>query len=224
MFTEHKKLFTKKYNREEETALPEAIMRGLYFGNNQTALDQAKKDGDVVPVETNEGKTFWAFQSFTKGQESGKLEEQKLAQSKKVNEDQHRLLASAFASVDWDWKYGDKDMKALTNGDKIPPAILNIVTQASESQSKLMKEAMQMIRGWKGDKDEDNLVKLRKGHAICNQNLAKLQHMKEFHELPGDLDPTRDNLDKMMVDMAQHTKQYNELVETCRAMVRAARK
>ena len=224
LFTEHKKVFTKKYSNEKETALPEGIMRGLYFNNSQVAMDQAKKDGDIVAVDVGNGKTFWAFQSYVKGQESGKLEEQTINQNKKISKDQHQLLQGAFASVDWEWNYVDKDVKALADGNKIPPAILNIVSQATDSQTKLMKEAMTMIKGWKGDKDSENLVLLKKGHAKCNQNLAQLQHMKEFHELPGDLDPSRANIDKVMLEMATHTKQYNELVETCRGLARAAKK
>ena len=224
VFTEHKKIFMKKYSKETETALPESVLRGLYFNNSQTALDEAKAAGDVVPVERPDGRTFWCFEAMEKGVVAGKMEEQEINQKKKVSKDQLKLLADNFAAVGWTWKYQDKDVSSLADAKKIPAAILNIVNQATDSQSKLMKEAMSMIKNWKGEKENRDLVALKHGHATCSQNLAKLQHMKEFQELPGDMAPTRANLDKIMMEMAVHTKDYNELVETCRGRLRALKK
>ena len=223
LFQEHKKVYLNKYKKDKETALPEAIMRGLYFNNSQAAFDDAKKAGDIVPVEEG-GKTFWSFQSLEKGTVHGKVEEQSLKQSKKVNAQQHTLLGDCFNEVGWSLNYQDKDVKALASGKKIPSSILDIVKQATESQAKLMKEAMVMIKSWKGEKDDEFLVKMKQGHAVCSQNLAKLQHMKEFEELPNNLPANRENLDDLMMGMAVHTKEYNELVETCRGRLRALKK
>ena len=65
---------------------------------------------------------------------------------------------------------------------------------------------------------------MKKGHAVTTQNLAKLSHMKEFGELPDEMDATKENLDKIMMEMAKHTKEYNILVETTRGYVRAEAK
>ena len=220
LFQEHKKIFSKKYAREEESAMPELVMRGLYFANSETAMEEAKKRGEIIPVDCGNDKVFWAFTTFSKGVETGRLEEQSLLSKKKVSKEQAKLLAEAFKHVGWSWKYQDKDIAKLSDG-QIPPVILTLVTQATESQQKLAKEAMIMIKNWKGAKADERLVKLKKGHAVCNTNLAKLAHMREFHELPDDMEPTRTNLDKLMQEMAAHTKEYNELVETCRGVLRS---
>lgn len=223
LFSEHKKVYARKYSKEKDVALPESIMRGLYFGNCQKTMDQAKADGDIIPVDCGNGKQFWSFTSFTKGTESGRLEEQDLSQKKKVSKDQAKMLSQAFQEIGWSWKYGEKDVKAIADGKKIPQPILQLVNQANDSQQKLAKEAMTLIKGWHGNSGDDRLVKLKKGHAVCQQNLAKLSHMKEFQELPDDLEATKANLDKIMQDMAVFTKDYNILVETSRGALRALR-
>eukprot|EP00913_Durusdinium_trenchii_P007378 g6937.t1 len=220
LFAEHKKVYAKKYSKEKETALPEAIMKGLYFANDSKAFEQARKDKDIVPVETAEGKTFWAFTSYVKGQEQGKEETQDLSSKKKVDKRQAELLGDCFNQIGWSWKYTDKDCRVLGDG-RIPAAIGNLVQQATQSQQRLGKEAMTMIKAWKGDKEDERLAKLKKGHTLIQLNLAKLSHMLEFQELPDDLPPTKENLDKIMKDMAVHTQEYNELVETTRGWLKA---
>ena len=116
---------------------------------------------------------------------------------KKVSKEHAKLLAEAFKHASWSWKYQDGDVAKLADG-QIPPAILKLVTQATESQQNLAKEAKTIIKNWKGTKSDERLAKLRKGHAACDSNLAKLTHMKEFHELPDDMEPTKSNLDKIM--------------------------
>lgn len=220
LFQEHKKIYSKKFAKEEESAMPELVMRGLYFANSETAMDEAKKRGEIVPVDCGNNKTYWAFTTFSKGVESGRLEEQSLSSKKKVSKEQAKLLGEAFKHVAWSWKYQDKDVAKLGDGE-IPPAILTLVNQATESQQKLLKEAMLLIKGWKGMKSDERLIKLKRGHAVCNANLAKLTHMREFHELPDGMEPTKANLDAIMQSMAVHTKDYNELVETCRGVLRS---
>ena len=51
LFAEHKKIYNKKFNTEKETALPESILKGLYFQNNQQAFEAARDAGDIQPVE-----------------------------------------------------------------------------------------------------------------------------------------------------------------------------
>ena len=112
-------------------------------------------------------------------------------------------------------------MKKLENDGKIPDAIINLVQQASDSQVKLSKEAMAIIKGWPGDKKDERLIKLKQGHAQCSMYLAKLSHMRDFQELPDGLSPTKSNLDALMKTMAEDTRAYNELVECCRGVVRS---
>ena len=196
-------------------------MRGLYFNNDEKAFEEAKKKEDVIPVDVGKGKTYWAFTTYTKGHERGSVEEQTLEGKKKVTKEQATLLSKAFDMIGWSWKYTEKDVQQIDANHKIPPTIMNLVNQATASRQRLAKEAMVMIKNWKGDKGCERLAKLKKGHATIAVNLAKLTHMKGFSELPDDLAATKENLDSIMKEMAVHTKEYNELVETTRGFVKS---
>ena len=222
MFEEHKTLYTKKYNKEQDTALPETILCGLYFHNDKQAMEAAKRSGDIEPVDVGGGKTFWAFTSFKKGRENGSVDEQKLHRSQAVNSAQAKALAGIFKSVGWTWKYGESEVQALTEGTGgIPSSILTLIKQAEGAQNKMLKEATSFIKSWKGDKNDERLLRLKKCSAQTGQNLASLQHLRDFHELPGEVALTKPNLDKMMTDQANHVQQFNELIETTRGVLRA---
>ena len=219
MFEEHKRIFTKKYHGEEDAAMPESILKGLYFGNDSVAFENAKKNGDIQEVDVD-GKSFWAFKTYKKGVIRGTSEEQTLKGHQKIDRSQSKLLKEVFKSVGWDWSYVEGDVKKMITDHKIPSAVLNLVKQATESQSKLAKEAMTLIKSWPDAKDS-RLKDLKNGYAETQLNLTKLTHMKEFCELPGDEEPTKANLDKLMQAMAQHVQRFNEMVETCRGVVRS---
>ena len=220
LFEEHRRIYNERYAKEEDHAMPESIMKGLYFGNDEGAFERAKKAGDIEEIDCN-GKSLWAYTSYKRGKKTGTFEEQSLKGGKKVDQEQQRLLMDAFKSVGWKWNFQEKDMKKLENDGKIPQALIHLVQQASDSQVKLSREAMAIIKSWPGDKKDERLTKLKQGHAQCSQNLAKLSHMKEFQELPDGLSPTKSNLDGLMKGMAEHTKNYNELVECCQGVVRS---
>lgn len=219
MFEEHKRIFTKKYHGEEDAAMPESILKGLYFGNDKEAFENAKKNGDIQEVDVD-GKSFWAFKTYKKGIVTGTTDEQSLKGNQKIDRQQSKLLKEVFNSVGWDWNYVEADVKKMITDHKIPSAVLHLVKQASDSQSKLAKEAMTLIKSWPDAKDT-RLKELKTGYAETQLNLTKLTHMKEFCELPGDEEPTKANLDKLMQQMAQHVQRFNELVETCRGVMRS---
>ena len=152
VFSEHRKIYTKRFSKEKETAYPESILRGLYFGNSQDALDRAKQAGEVVAVEGSNGKTLWAFESLSRRVENAKVEEQRLASSKKVSKEQAKMLAQCFAEAGWSWSYSEGDVQSLQNGKKIPQAILDLCKQATDSQNKLCKEAMALVGKVRGIK------------------------------------------------------------------------
>ena len=81
-----------------------------------------------------------------------------------------------------------------------------------------------IIKAWTGDKSDERFKKLKTGHGVCNTNIAKLNHMKEFHELPDNMESTKENLDQAMLSMATHTSEYNELVEVTRGLIKASKK
>ena len=222
-FEEHRKIYSRQFSKETDTAMPESIFKGLYFKNDQLAFEQAKDNGDIHEVECGNGKRMWSFTTFKKGQEQGSSHEHNLVGQCKVTKEQTKILKQAFEQVGWSWTYGNDDLKKVEAGKHIPKAILTLVNQAYDSQTKLSKEAMTIIKGWKGSKDDPNYLKLKKGHSVCGSNLAKLVHMREFVELPDDLPPTKENLDKVMKEMAVHTKDYNVLVEMTKGQMKALR-
>jgi len=58
LFQEHKKIYSKKFAREEESAMPELVMRGLYFANSESAMEEAKKRGEIIPVDCGNDKVY----------------------------------------------------------------------------------------------------------------------------------------------------------------------
>ena len=180
VFQEHKRLYTKRFAKETDTAVPESIMKGLYFHNDAHAFESAKAKGDIVEVDCGNGKSFWAFSSYKKGKEVGSVEEQTLSSSKKIDKNQAKLLREAFQGVGWNWDYKEADVQKMINGNTIPPSIQTLVKQATDSQSKLSKEALVLIKGWQGDASDEKLIRLKRGHNTCQNNLTKLQYMKEF--------------------------------------------
>ena len=168
--------------------------------------------------------TFYAYSSYKKGKEHAQVDEQQLKGSSKVTAQQAKLLQGAFANVGWHWNYKEKDAQKFLPGANIPASILNLIREATDSQSKLAKEATSIIKQWPGEKSDDRLLRLKKGHCVCNQNIAKLNHMQEFHELPDDLEPTKQNLDRVMLEMATHTSDYNELIEMTRGYLKSKKK
>lgn len=51
MFTEHRDVYSKKFARETDHAYPEAIMKGMYFQNDEGAFTRAKDAGDIKAVD-----------------------------------------------------------------------------------------------------------------------------------------------------------------------------
>ena len=224
LFEEHKQIYTKKFAKETDRAMPESIMTGLYFQNDKQVFRAALAAGDIEAVEGANGKTFYSFTEFKRGKEDATVESQALRGTSKITKDEGKLLASAFQAVGWSWKYKEKDTQNLMPGSTIPSSIMTLIKEACDSQTKLAKEAASLIKQWAGDKQDDRFVKLKKGHCICNQNIAKLNHMREFHELPDDLSATKENLYKVMLEMAQHTNDYNELIETSKGFLKSKKK
>lgn len=223
VFEEHKEIYTRRFAKEQDHAMPASIMKGLYFANDQTAFDRALASGDIVEVDCGDGKTMYSYTSYKKGIEHGNKQGQTLTGKAKMKSEHAKVLGEAFEKVGWDWDYKSEDVKKLEQGKVIPKSILNLVNQAYESQQRLGKDAMALIKSWKGDPKDEALMKLRKGHAVCGQNMAKLAHMRDFAELPDDLEPTKANLDEIMKTMALHTKEYNTLIETSKGKLKSLR-
>lgn len=153
LFEEHKSIFSQKFSKEQETAVPEAIMIQSYFNGNTAAYKQALEDGDVELIDPGNGKTYACFKSFKKGQVEGQKEEHKSTSSKQVDHETAAIMGKVFKSIQWSWKYKDSDVQKIECSKTIPANIQTILDQAHNSQSKLAGEAMKLIKNFKGAKD-----------------------------------------------------------------------
>ena len=69
LFQEAKRIYERKYGAEKQKSFPKSVLRGLYFGNCDKAFQEAAAAGDIFPVQSVDGKEFWAFQSEEVGRE-----------------------------------------------------------------------------------------------------------------------------------------------------------
>ena len=63
LFQEHKTIYHKKYAKEEEKALPETIMRGLYFQGKAELMEEAKRNGDIEQIQGSLATTCFQFRA-----------------------------------------------------------------------------------------------------------------------------------------------------------------
>ena len=69
MFTEAKKIYERKYGADREHGYPKTVLKGLYFGNSETAFQAAVECGDVYKIDGEDGGEFWGFRQVEKGRE-----------------------------------------------------------------------------------------------------------------------------------------------------------
>ena len=85
LLQEAEELYSRTYARKAEKALPKSIMRGLYFGNSQEAMDKALAEGEIAET-TEEGKKYYSFTSFEVATEQGKNTSHKMSRQSKLSQ------------------------------------------------------------------------------------------------------------------------------------------
>eukprot|EP00972_Heterocapsa_arctica_P106593 15700868-Heterocapsa_arctica.AAC.1 len=63
LFEEHKTMYSRKYGKDEQKALPKSVMKGLYFQNSETDFNNAFDCGDIQ-VTKDDGDTFYTFRQL----------------------------------------------------------------------------------------------------------------------------------------------------------------
>ena len=64
LFEEAKKIYERKWGNERQKSYPRSVLKGLFFGNSEPALQAALDCGDVYVVQSSsEGKELYAFQT-----------------------------------------------------------------------------------------------------------------------------------------------------------------
>ena len=61
LFTEHRKMYERRYGRDEQKALPRSVFLGLYFQNNEAALKAALACGDVNTTTGDDNREYCSF-------------------------------------------------------------------------------------------------------------------------------------------------------------------
>jgi hypothetical protein len=174
-------------------------------------------------IGEDDGKQYFSFRSLKAGKRMGSREEQVLSNTKKVSKEQATLLGECFRRLKWSLKYTDEDAQAFVEDKKIPPALEEILTKALEAQQHLAKDGYMLIKKWTLGETAD-LKGLRKGHAKCQTFVSKLQHLREFRELPDSDEPlNKSSFDRCLLEIGQFTEEYNCLVESCKGKLRASR-
>ena len=214
-------VYSKKYKREEETALPEAIMRGLYFQNQKAAFDAALEAGDIVQVESDDpNKKFFAFRTYTCGTEDGKAQDHNNTSSKKISAQDAESLKNAFRNLNWCFSYNASSPVTDTSG-KLATQVEELLKQAVAAHDRLTKEARGLMSHWTGS--PDILQELKKGYGQLLSNASKMNHIRDLNEFPDGKKLTKDSFKIFIKEVAQHAEGFNITVEKAKGEQKARR-
>eukprot|EP00439_Symbiodinium_sp_Y106_P067276 s277_g11.t1 len=219
-FKEHKRLYNETFSKSSEIAYPESIFKGMFYLGNDDKFDAALAKGEIAEAKsTIPGVRFFSFQTFKAVSKTGSVEEEELAQSSKVNKDQAKILSECFSRVGWKLKHTSDETKKFAKGGSVPSNIETVLGTALEAQQKLSKDAMNLLKKW--GREDDTTKNLRKYHKGSQDYMVKLEHIKQFRELPDDEELNKANFDKFLMTVAQHTEDFNVLVESSKGAMRA---
>lgn len=112
-----------------------------------------------------------------------------------------------------------QSQELVTDGH-VNPAVGKLLDQARDSLDKLAKESLKLLKNSEKMGDED-AKKLRQMYATSQQDLANVQHVKMFGELPNNKELTKNNFDQAVYNVAQNVEKFNKQIEICRAAIRA---
>lgn len=102
---------------------------------------------------------------------------------KKVSKEQAALLTDLMLKLDWTFKPKPNDVQSFIEGNKFPESVKKLLSQAHNSEVKLSKEAMQLIK--KLDEGSQIFKDLKKGYTEAQQHIQDLKHISDFKELPN---------------------------------------
>ena len=153
------------------------------------------------------------------GTEKGTNFEHGGSDKKEADVDQFNKLKNVLGSLDWTFDYTDKQVKNFAEGGKVPKDISKLLDQAKGALERLSKDALKILKD--PSKLSDKGKALRGHYNTAQQDLANVNHVVLFRELPNELPLTKDNFDACVFKVAQHVEALNQEVETSKAKVRA---
>ena len=108
LFEEHKTMYSRKYGKDEQKALPKSVMKGLYFQNSEADFAQALDCGDLK-VTMDGGNTFYAFRQLKVGKEKGTEHVQGVASKKKLDPNEYKVISDTLDGLNWSFEMTAKE-------------------------------------------------------------------------------------------------------------------
>ena len=192
----------------------------MFYSGNDDRFEAALAKGEICEAKsTIPGVRFFSFKTFKAVQKTGSLEEEELTSSGKVSKEQAQLMSECFAKMGWKIKHTADETRKFAKGGTVPMNIETVLGTAMEAQQKLAKDAMTLLRKW--GREDSTSKNLKKQHKQSQEFIVKLEHIKQFRELPDDEEMNKANFDKFLMQVAEHTEEFNVLVESSKGAMRA---
>ena len=121
--------------------MPETVVKGLYFQNNDVAFQSALSKGDVREITGEDGKKYFSFQEYKVGREDGKSTKQTVNQKEKIDKAIRGDLMAALADLKWSFGGKSKGEATFQDADdgKLNDATKSLLKQAIDSQAPFCK-------------------------------------------------------------------------------------
>ena len=147
LFVESKEVYERKFGRDTSTAYPRLVMRGMFFANCETAMQQAIEAGDITEVADPSGKDpgtkYYSFRKITVGTEHGTTHRQNLEKKKTATKEQAHSLGDMILALGWTFQY--KGHEKIEPGAKMPASMVGLLNQAVDANTKLNTEALKLM-------------------------------------------------------------------------------
>lgn len=111
----------------------------------------------------------------------------------------------------------------MVQNSVLSDAAKKLLEQAIGSVDKLTKESAGMIKA-KVELPGDMATSLKVGHAKCTAYANTLAQLRDLNLMPDGVEPTKEGLDKLFMEVAVHVQSVNHKVEAAKAEIRARSK
>ncbi|CAE7471903.1 unnamed protein product [Symbiodinium sp. CCMP2592] len=211
LFTEAKRVWEKKFGTDGKESYTKLVMRGLFFGNSESA-------GEVTEFKSKDGTCFYSFRKMTAGVETGQESSLGYTKQAKGTQQQADMLEAMFDKLDWSMPYKGTDGLVVEPGKKLPKPMAAFLEKAVATQIRLGGETMLP------QESSDVYDKLKKAYVESQKMLGECRHILAWKEMPDSQPVSKDNFDKFMTFVAKQTLAHHELLANGKAVVKEERK
>ena len=211
-------VYNKKYKREEDEAIPESLMLGLYFQGNRVSFDKAAEKGEIVKVnDASSSVAFWAFKRLTVGVEEGKSTEHSTHGQQKLTGQDLQALKSAFRNLNWKFNFNSDNPVGDSAG--VTSQAKALLEQAIQALDKLNKDAKGLIGSWSGG--AEMLAEVKKGYGAALNHISQMNHIKELEQFQDGTAVTENGFYGFMKQVAAQTETFHISVQKAKGENRA---